>query len=183
MPDDEYPQLHIVGLDHFLQNLETKCLTDAGKKDEIAQKTELTKFLNGIIQNSRIRLVAEEGKLDRPCLGSVLAKQNGAAHIDITMPIPEREKHGIRTPDYDRNEDSRRAAYRVFEQYMFEKVREKNLHDSALVMVGRRHLPGLTALFKAAGCAVRACDLNDYEWYLGIPKEGAEGVLGHEREQ
>jgi hypothetical protein len=183
MSNDKHPQLHIVGLDHFLQNLETTCLTDAGKKDEIAQKTELTTFLNEIIQNNRVRLVAEEGKLDRPCLGSVLARQNGAAHIDITMPIPEREKHGIRTPDYDRNEDSRKAAYGVFEQYMFGKVRENNLHDSALVMVGRRHLWGLTALFKAAGYGVRAYDLNDCEWYLGIPKESSEGLVGHLREE
>jgi|GEM_PF-6948079 len=182
MPNEQNPQVHIVGLNHFLQNLETECLTDAGKIDEIGQKTELARFLNETIQNCRIRLIAEEGKLDRPCLGSVLARQNGATHIDITMPFPEREKHGVRTPDYDRNPDSREAAYRVFEQYMFEEVRKKNLHDSALVMIGRRHLLGLTALFKAAGYSIRTYDLNDYAWYLGIPEEGVEGVIGHLRE-
>lgn len=183
MSHEQHLQLHIVGLDHFLQSLEMGCLTDAGKNEEILQKNELTKFLNEIFQRNRVRLVAEEGKLDRPCLGSVLATQNGAVHIDITMPISERERHGIRTPDYDRSEDTRKAAYQVFEQYMFERVREKHARDAALMMVGRRHLPGLTTLFKAAGCAVKTYDINDCGWYLGIPKEGAEGVVGHMREE
>jgi hypothetical protein len=111
MTNEQRLQLHIVGLDHFLQNLETRCLTEAGKNEESLQKDELSKFLNKIIQDNRVRLIAEEGKLDRPCLGSVLAKQNGAEHIDITMPISERERHGIQTPGYDRNENTRKAAY------------------------------------------------------------------------
>jgi len=184
MSDGQSPHLHIVGLDHFLQNLDVKCVTVAGKIEEITQKNKLAEFRNGIIQDNRVHLVAEEGRLDRPCLGSVLAKQNGADHIDITMPISEREKHGIRTPDYDRNDATRKAAYQVFEQYMFERVREKHGGDTtALVMVGRRHLPGLTTLFKAAGCWVKTYDINDCGWYLGVPQEGADGVLGHLREE
>jgi hypothetical protein len=183
MADEHCLQLYIVGLDHFLQNLEARCLTEAGKIDEAQQKNELSKFLNGIIQHNRVRLVAEEGKPDRACLGFVLSEQNGAEHIDITMPIADREKHGIRTPDYDRSEETRKAAYKVFEQYMFERVREKHAHDGALVMVGRRHLPGLAALFTAAGCEVSPYDINDYGWYLGRPMESADGVVGHMREE
>jgi hypothetical protein len=41
----------------------------------------------------------------------------------------------------------------------------------------------LTALFKAAGYAVSTYDINDCGWYLGIPQEGAEGVVGHMREE
>jgi hypothetical protein len=184
MSNEQRPQLHIVGLDHFLQNLDAKCVTAAGKVEEITQKNKLAEFLNGIIQSNQVHLVAEEGKLDQPCLGSVLARQNGADHIDITMPISERERHGIRTPDYDWTDATRKGAYQVFERYMFERVREKHDGDTAaLVMVGRRHLPGLTTLFRAAGCWVKAYDINDCGWYLGVPEEDADGVLGHLREE
>jgi hypothetical protein len=183
MANERRLQLHIIGLDHFLQNLETKCLTEAGKVEEIRQKKELSEFLSRIIQQNRVRLVAEEGKLDRPCLGSVLARQNGAQHVDVTMPISERERHGIQTPGYDRNEDTRKAAYQAFEQHMFDKVQETHADDAALMMVGRRHLRGLTALFQAAGCEVSTYDINDCGWYLGIPKEGADGVVGYMREE
>jgi hypothetical protein len=183
MSEGQSPQFHIVGLDHFLQNLDAKCLTAAGKTEEITQKNKLAEFLNGIIRDNQVRLVAEEGKLDRPCLGSVLAEQNGADHLDITMPVSEREKHGILTPEYDRTDDTRKVAYRIFEQYMFTRVREKHDSDSTLVMVGRRHLPGLAALLKAVGCSVNTYDINDCAWYLGVPEEGAEGVLGHLREE
>lgn len=173
---------HIVGLDHFLQNVGDRCWTEAGKKEEKRQKAKLADLLRKIIKESGVDLIAEEGKLDGSCLGSVLAKENGTGHIDITMPIAEREKHGVKTPDYNKQESARKAAYKVFEGYMFERVKTEK-HENILVMVGRRHMEGLRALLTTAGREVKTYDLNDCVWYLGIPKEGAEGIVGYLREE
>lgn len=173
--------IHIVGLDHFLQNIGDHCWTDAGKKEERQQKAELANFLTKIIKENGVELIAEEGKLDGSGLGSVLAKKGGTGHIDITMPIVEREKHGVKTPDYDREESTRQAAYKVFEQYMFERVQAEK-RKIILVMVGRRHLEGLRRLLTAAEVEVKTYDINDCGWYLGIPMESAEGISGYYRE-
>ncbi len=173
--------IKIVGLDHFLQSLKDQCFTEAGKKEEARQKQDLANILDQIIKENEIDLIAEEGKLDGSCLGSLLAKENNVSHIDITMPVPEREKRGVRTPDYDNNDASRRAAYQIFEQYMFERLGAADWHK-ALVMVGRRHLGGLTNLLEAAGHEVATYDVNDYDWYKGIPQEGADGIVGYFRE-
>jgi hypothetical protein len=173
--------IHIVGLDHFLQNVTDLCWTEDGKKEERQRKAALADLLRKIIKEAEVELIAEEGKLDDSGLGAVLAKESGNSHIDITMPIIEREKRGVKTPDYDKDDTTRKAAYRIFEQYMFEKSQAEN-GKVVLIMVGRRHLKGLGRLFTAAGCDVSAYDINDCDWYLGIPKEGAEGVIGHYRE-
>ena len=173
--------IHVVGLDHFWQNVEDRCWTDAGKMEEKQQKAELTDFLRKIIREHRVELIAEEGKLDGRCLGSVLARESGTGYIDITMPIAERERRGVRTPDYDREESTRKTAYKVFEQYMFERVQAEN-NNVVLVMVGRRHSEGLASLFRGAPSKVTTYDINDCGWYLGIPQEGSEGVIGHYRE-
>jgi hypothetical protein len=141
----------------------------------------LADLLRKIIEEAEVELVAEEGKLDDSGLGTILAKEIGKSHIDITMPIIEREKRGVKTPDYDESDSTRNAAYRIFEQYMFEKVQAEN-GKVVLIMVGRRHLKELVRLFTAAGCDVKAYDINDCDWYLGIPKEGDAGIVGHYRE-
>ena len=56
--------IHIVGLDHFLQNIDIKCLTQQGIAEEQRQKRELANLLRDIIREQRVQLVAEEGKLD-----------------------------------------------------------------------------------------------------------------------
>ncbi len=94
-------RIHIFGLDHFHQTLETWCCTPAGIADEQEQKAGLANTLREIIILNGVELIAEEGKLERPCLGRRLAEEYGTDHIDITMPIKERKKHGIKTPDYD----------------------------------------------------------------------------------
>ena len=173
--------IHIVGLDHFLQNISDRCWTEDGKKEERRQKAALVELLRKIIKEAKVELIAEEGKLDDSGLGVVLAKESGASHIDITMPIIEREKRGVKTPDYDRNECTRKAAYQIFEQFMAEKVQAEN-DKVGLIMVGRRHMGGLGTLLTAAGCNVKVYDINDCDWYLGIPQEGTAGVIGHYRE-
>jgi len=173
--------VHIVGLDHFLQNINDSCLTEAGIADERQQKAQLANVLRGILHDNGVHLIAEEGKLDGSCLGAILAKEIGINYIDITMPLEEREKHGIKTPDYDRDENSQKVAYRVFENYMFETVKSQKA-NACLVMCGRRHLHGLATLFAAEGYRVQTYDIFDWAWYLGRPIEEAEGVVGHDRE-
>ncbi len=173
--------VHIFGLDHFHQSLETRCITVAGIADEQQQKAGLTDTLRQIIAENNVTLIAAEAEPDLRCLGHRLAQEHGIGYINITMPVAEREKHGVRTPDYDRHEDSRRAAYKVFEQYMFEQIKSRD-EKTILVMCGRRHLRGLQALFSACGDDVRPYDINDYLWYRGIPKEDTEGVVGYDRD-
>ena len=112
-------KVSIFGLDHFHQNVETGWWTPAGIADEQQQKASLADTLREIIVQKGVELIAEGGKLDRPCLGRRLAAQYGIDDIDITMPIAEREKHGDKTPDYDSQGITRKLAYRVFEQYVF----------------------------------------------------------------
>jgi len=52
---------------------------------------------------------------------------------------------------------------------------------TALMLAKRlTSLPKQTALFTTL--LLCPYDINDYAWYRGIPKEGAEGVIGYERE-
>jgi len=174
-------KVHIFGLDHFHQNLEAGCLTPAGIADEREQKVKLADTLREIVIKNGVELIAEEGRLERPCLGYILAKELKVGHIDITMPVEERKKQGIKTPEYDFQESTRKVAYAIFEQYMFDQVKA---HDAwvTLIMCGHRHFRALKRLVEAAGDEVCPYDINDYGWYRGIPKEGAEGVIGYERE-
>jgi hypothetical protein len=173
--------VHIVGLDHFLQNVNDRCLTVTGIADERLQKARLADMLRGILHDADVNLIAEEGKLDGSCLGAVLAKENGLQYVDITMPLRERERHGIETPGYDRDERQQKIAYRVFEGHMFETVKSKKM-DTSLVMCGRRHLKALATLFAADGYRVLTYDVFDFNWYVGRPIEEAEGVTGHDRD-
>jgi len=174
-------RVHIFGLDHFHQNLEARCLTPAGIADEREQKIKLADTLREIVIKNGVGLIAEEGRLERPCLGYILAKELKVGHIDITMPVEERKKQGIKTPEYDFQESTRKAAYAIFEQYMFDQIKARDV-GVILIMCGHRHFRALKRLFEAAGDEVCLYDINDYAWYRGIPKEGAEGVIGYERE-
>jgi hypothetical protein len=177
----EMSKVHIFGLDHFHQNLETGCCTPAGVADEQEQKSRLADTLGEIIMQNGVDLVAEEGKLDRSCLGHRLAQEYGIEHIDITIPIEEREKHGVKTPHYDVQQTTRKVAYQIFEQYMFDQVKTHEA-EVILIMCGLRHFRALEKLFTTAGDDVRVYDINDYPWYRGIPQEGEQGVIGYERE-
>ena len=175
-------QIHIFGLNHFHQNLEPGCLTPAAIADEQQQKAGLRATLCEIIAKNRVELIAEEARLDRPCLGRILAEEHGIDYANITMPIEEREKHGVGTPEYNREQATRMAAYKAFEQYMFGRARAHGSR-AILIMCGRRHFRALEKLFKDAGDDVRTYDINDYPWYRGRPIEEAEGVTGYDKEE
>ena len=173
--------VHVFGLDHFHQSLETWCFTSAGIADEQKQKAGLHTTLREIIAENAVEQIAEEGELDRPCLGDRLAAECGVEHINITMPIEERERHGVKTPQYELQEATRKIACEIFERYMFDRVKAHGA-GVILIMCGRCHFRALERLFRAARDNVRAYDIHDYSWYRGRPREAAEGVVGHERE-
>jgi hypothetical protein len=174
-------RIHIFGLDHFHQNLETACMTIEGIEEEQRQKAELSGALRGLINENSIDLIAEEGKYDRLCLGGLVARECGIAYVNITMPIEEREKHGIRTPQYNFDKSTIAAAYRIFEEYMFTQTVARDA-KSILMMCGRYHLQSLSQLFSEAGHDVYAHDINDCPWYRGIPQEGSGRLIGYEKE-
>ena len=95
--------VYIFGGNHFLQGLDPVCLTATGLAAEQDQKTAFYGFLREIIAQ-RVELIAEEAKNEKRCVGSMLGRQSGVAFMNITMPLKEREKHGIKTPEYDQNE-------------------------------------------------------------------------------
>ncbi len=128
-------KVHIFGLDHFHQNLEAGCLTPAGIADERRQKVKLADTLREILIKYGVGLIAEEGKLDRPCLGYILAKEIGIGNINITMPVVEREKQGIKTPEYDFQEGTRKVAYAIFEKYMFDQIRARDVEVILIMCV------------------------------------------------
>lgn len=174
-------QVHIFGLNHFHQNIQSVCFTPAGKADEQNQKAGLRAVLSEIVAKNRVDLIAVEGRPDRACLGKALADEHHTAYMDITMPLDERERRGIRTPEYDRQPAARAEAYKHFEQYMFQQVNAQRARV-VLVMCGRRHFRVLGQLFQNSGDDIRLYDINDYEWYRGRPVEGAEGVIDYDKE-
>jgi hypothetical protein len=173
--------VHIFGVNHFLQCVAPNCWTPAGRAVEADQKAGLRAALQAIVIRNRVGLIAEEEKPGRRDLGAVLADEHHTAYIQLTMPIAERERRGIRTPGYDRNPDSRARAYQEFERYMFEQIALINA-PVTLVICGRRHTAGLAHQFEDAGVRARVYDVYDYDWYHGVPQEDGVNIVGYERE-
>ncbi len=169
--------IHIVGLDHFLQSLKVKCWTPEGRKSEAEQKRHFYEWLRELIVQKEAELIAEEAAFDVEFVGSALARDMGVAYINITMPLSEWPKHGI-TWDHQIDHKRREAAYRAFEQYMFEQV-QAHEQKVVLVMCGRSHVLGLQQLSIAAGHRVQSYDVYDCEWFRGRPEEDGQGVTGY----
>ena len=93
------------------------------------------------------------------------------------MPPEERVKHGI-GQGYESHDGTRDAAYRAFEQYMFNQVQERE-QSVVLAVIGRGHIPGLAQLFPASGYEVYQYDVYSREWFRGIPQETADGLVGY----
>jgi len=157
------------------------CYSPAGRAVEEEQKQALRAVLSEIISNHRIDCIAEEAHPVRPSLGTALARRHRSDYVDITMPLEERERQGIRTPGYDRHPATRAEAYRKFEQYMFNRIEEAGA-KSVLVMCGRYHTTGLEKIFKDAGDDVQMYDIKNYDWYRGVPIEGPDGIEGYDND-
>lgn len=171
----------IVGVDHFLQNLESTCLTAAGRESETIQKNALRARLEEVVSQARPGLVAEEAKLDRDCIGKVIAAAHHCKYCNLTMPWEERFKAGVKK-DYDSADDTRNAAYEVFES--FDQVQRNRANaQSLVVIIGSYHVEGLAELFRVAGDDVHAEDTYDADWYRGIPLEGDGEIVGFFKER
>jgi hypothetical protein len=173
--------IHIFGVNHFLQCVAPNCWTPAGRGVEAEQKAGFRATLEEIITRNQVRLIAEEQKPPRRNLGAVLADKHHTAYIELTMPIAERERCGIRTPGYDGHPDTRAHAYREFERYMFEQIALVNV-PVTLAICGRRHMLGLVQRFEAAGVTALVYDVYGYDWYRGVPQEDGVNIIGYERE-
>src|ERR1700722_16323345 len=123
----------IVGVDHFLQNIESYCTTQDGRESEANQKQSLRARLEELVEKYHPQLIAEEAKLDADCLGKQIAKSHGLKYCNLTMSWEKRAKVGV-GKDYDRKDETRQAAYSVFEEFMFEQV-EKNRGDAEPILV------------------------------------------------
>jgi hypothetical protein len=173
--------VHIFGVNHFLQPVDPNCLTPSGCADEAEQKAGLRAVLGQIIANNQVGLIAEEEKPGQRNVGAALAAEHHANYIELTMPIVERERRGIRTPGYDRHPDTRAHAYREFERHMFERIVAINA-TVTLAICGRRHMRGLEQRVIEAGVRASVYDVYDYNWYRGIPQEDGINIIGYERE-
>jgi hypothetical protein len=173
--------VHIFGVNHFLQSVAPNCLTPKGCADEAEQKAGLRAVLKAIITRNDVGLIAEEEKPAQRNLGAALAAEHQTNYIEITMPIIERERCGIRTPGYNRRPDTLSHAYREFERYMFERIAAVDARVT-LVICGRRHMRGLEQRCTGTGVKPSMYDVYNYEWYRGVPQEDGVNVIGYERE-
>jgi hypothetical protein len=173
----------IVGVDHFLQNLEPLCVTPEGKRSEVRQKAALKARLEEMISYHRPQLIGEEEKPRVGSVGKELADAHNLKYCTLTMPWEAREKAGI-ARDYRTTRQTKRAAYETFESFMFDRIRQ-NRGDSTsiLVICGSDHMERLAKRFHMAGDKTWAEDTYYASWYEGRPKESGGEVLGYDKDR
>jgi hypothetical protein len=175
--------IFILGVDHFLQNLESNCMTVAGRESETTQKNSLRARLEELVSQRQPELIGEEAKLDRDCIGKEFAAAHRGRYCNLTMPWEERSKAGV-NKDYDRTDATRKAAYQVFEAFMFHQIQKnRGTAKSVIVICGSYHVEGLGHLFRAAGDDVLTEDTYDAAWYRGIPLESDGEIVGFYKER
>jgi hypothetical protein len=173
----------VVGVDHFLQNVESHCETPMGRDWEAKQKAALRARLEQLIAEHRPQLIAEEAKLDRDCVGKKIADLHGCRYCNVTMSWEDRSKAGV-TKDYDNRAETRRIAYRILEAFMFDQVQKsRGDADAILLVCGSYHVAGLAKLFLSAGDRVDTEDTFDADWYRGIPLESDGEMDGFYKER
>jgi hypothetical protein len=172
----------VIGVDHFLQSVESICTTPVGKESEAIQKAALRAHLEELIARQRPQLIAEEAKLDRDCMGKHIADLHGCKYCNLTMPQELRSKAGVPS-HYNDGPDTQRIAYEIFEAYMFEQVQKSRRDaESILVICGSYHVAGLARLFAGVEDDVDAEDTYDAEWYQSRPLESDGKVKGFYKE-
>jgi len=173
----------VVGVDHFLQNIEALCTTPDGKVSEARQKAALKARLEELISIHDPQLIAEEEKPGAASLGKELADAHRIKYCTVTMPWDERAKVGI-AKDYNNTRETRRAAYEKFEAYMFDQI-QKNRGDAerVLVICGSYHMERLAKRFHEAGDKAWAEDTYHAAWYEGRPMEDGKGIIGHDKDR
>lgn len=173
----------IVGVDHFVQNLEPLCVTPEGKRSEARQRAALKARLEELISYHRPQLIGEEEKPGVGSVGKELADAHGLKYCTLTMPWEAREKAGIAN-HYRTARQTKRAAYEIFESFMFDRIHQ-NRGDSTsiLVICGSDHMERLAKRFYMTGDETLAEDTYYAPWYEGRPKESAERVVGYNKDR
>ena len=177
------PNVIVVGVDHFLQNLENVCVTPEGHESEALQRAALKARLEELILQHRPQLIGEEEKPGTDSIGKLLANAHRLNYCTLTMPWEERHKFGI-NKDYNNTRETRRAAYEVFESFMFEQI--QNARGDAtciLVICGSYHAERLATLLTKAGLDADFEDTYYADWYRGRPMEDAERIIGFDKER
>jgi len=175
------PKFIIVGLDHFLQNLDQKALTEEGRRYEADQQQRFAGVLEEIIERNGVTLICEEGKFDAESLGGALARKHECRPpVNITTPKNERERLGI-SEYYEDDPVQKARAIRLFEEYMASLVQQTTRNDDVvLLMVGDVHRSEMQRRMAEIGTVVEVQGLHDFEWYEGPPAEepGTGAFLG-----
>jgi hypothetical protein len=145
----------VIGVDHRIQNLEIVSKTSAGKESESRQRAALKARLDNLISEYRPQLIGEEEKPGAACIGKQFADAQSIRYQPLSMQTEERLKVGVQG-DYRKTPASTRAAYEVFESYMFDQI-QKNRGDatSILIICGCDHARRLADLFVNAKDEVR----------------------------
>jgi hypothetical protein len=173
----------VVGVHHYLQNLEVRCETPDGRESEARQKAALKARLEDLISRHQPQLIGEEEKPGAACIGKELADAHGLKYCPLSMPRGERHKAGI-SEDYSNTPETRRAAYEMFESFMFEQI-QKNRGDAAsiLVICGSYHMERLAKRFFVARDEVWAMDTYYELWFEGWPIESQGRVFQYDKER
>ena len=173
----------VVGVDHFVQNLESVCMTTAGKESETQQKVGLKVRLEELIAQHRPQLIGEEEKPGAGSIGKQLADAYGLNYCTLTLPWEGRYKAGIRR-DYNDRRETRRAAYEIFESFMFDQIqKDRGSASVILVICGSYHMERLANRFSKAGYVVQSEDTYSAKWYLGRPVESDGELIGFDKEK
>jgi hypothetical protein len=165
------PKYIVIGLDHFLQNVNYVALTDEGRRYESDQKRHFIAVLEEAITRNGVTLVCEECRFNAGSLGGQLAEKHGCRHVNVTMPHGERDKLNI-SPNYEELPHEKARVIALFEEYMAEGVRgEANENDVVLLMVGNIHRDAMATRMAESGAVIDVRGLDDFEWYEGPPAE------------
>lgn len=173
----------VVGVHHYLQNCEVRCETPDGRKSEARQKVALKAMLEELISSHKPQLIGEEEKLDVRGIGKELADAHALKYCAISMPKEARQKAGI-SEDYNNSPQTRRAAYEVFESFMFEQI-QKNRGDaeSILVICGSYHVERLAKRFFESRDKAWAIDTYYEPWFEGWPIERQGRVVEYDKKR
>lgn len=177
------PSIIVVGVDHRVQNFEPTCLTPEGKESAVEQRAALRARLEELILQHQPQLIGEEEEPGVGSIGKVLADAHGLKYCTLSMPVEARLKVGI-DKDYRKTLETCRAAYEVFESFMFEQIQSsRGDATSILAICGSDHAERLASLFAKAGLNADVEDTYYATWYRGWPIEEEAKVIRFDKER
>lgn len=180
---NDAPSIIVVGVDHRVQNFEPTCLTPEGKESVSKQRAALRARLEELILKHQPQLIGEEEKPGVGSIGKVLGDSHGLKYCTLSMPLEARRKVGI-DGYYRTTLETCRAAYVVFESFMFEQIQNSRGDATTILAIcGSDHAERLALLFAKAGFNTEVEDTYYATWYLGWPIEEAEKVVRFDKDR